>query len=81
MFSTVKFDSAVDEQRVRDLELRHHLTHEALRLARAQLDGLQTTTPIEELQMRRLLGKVQWLQGKRADLQEALDRLTDGVHA
>jgi hypothetical protein len=79
MSSSVRFESAVDEQRVADLELRHRLTNEALRLARAQLDGLQATARMDELQTRRMLGKVQWLQGKRADLQEALDRISDGV--
>jgi len=81
MPSSVQFEIAVADQRLADLEIRHRLTDEALRRDCAQLEDLQMATQIDELQVRRLLGKVQWLQGRRADLQEAMDRLSDGVCA
>lgn len=81
MSSSVISDSVLVEQRLADLALRHHHTAEALRQASAQLDKLQGAAQVDDQQMRNWLGKVQWLQGRRADLQEALDRLSDGVCA
>lgn len=81
MPTSEKKDSALAEQRLADLSLRHHHTDEALRLARSELDRLQTAALVDDQQMRNWLGKVQWLQGRRADLQEAMDRLADGVCA
>jgi hypothetical protein len=81
MLDADDFTSDLNQERVAALELRYRHTLEAMVIARTSYDTMQGAEQIDELQLRRSLGSVQWLQGQLADLQEAVDRLRDGVCA
>jgi hypothetical protein len=81
MSNSAKCLSELTEQRLVALELRSRHIHDALNQACAHHDFLQVAEQLDELQVRRAQGRIQWLQGELAGLQEAMERLQDGVYA
>lgn len=74
-------DSALTQQRLAALELRHRKALAELTGARASYSSVAEAAQVDELTVRRALARVQHLQGQIADLQMAIEALEDGVTA
>jgi len=74
-------DSALTQQRLAALELRHRHALAELTGARASYSSVAESASGDDLAMRRALARVQHLQGQIADLQMAIEVLEDGVTA
>lgn len=80
MLDDIDFDE-LNQQRLAALEARYRRASDAMNLADANYISLRAAVREDDLQLQRSLGKVQWLRGQLADLQEAMEMVREGACA